>query len=80
MNKYQKQLHREIKGYMKRFYIEEDEYSYQRHMLKKMIKYSLGNKCDNCEAPTCDKVKNKIIWCKDRVVSSFGFDIDRRLV
>ena len=68
MNKYQKRLHKEIKNYMEYYYIYREEYAKVKFILKNFTNYTSEKPCSNCcNNLKCSKVKNKIIWCEDRL-------------
>ncbi len=68
MNKYQKQLVKEIKNYIKDKKYTETKKAFRRikRFLKCSIKYSWCSPCEDCDNPRCSSQFNVLAYCSDR--------------
>lgn len=67
MNRYQRKVSREIKDYMRYYKIDKSEYSIIKWVLKNFSITGKERPCNDCINIMCEKNKNKLIWCKDRL-------------
>lgn len=64
MNKYQRQISKEVKSYMNYYEIDKKEYPRVKWILKNFTGYKNSSPCSDCDNGYCGFEKSKIVWCK----------------